>query len=140
MGNERIPKQLLLGELIKTRPRHGPKRWWRDLAVMDVRIEGDWFTIAQDRQQWSAICEQIHLPDNIVEVYAANRSSQQQTFSCICGHTFKCSGDLKRHQLFYGTHHLDRGNLEAPTFHCSCERTFHRKGDLTRHSHFCKAT
>ena len=47
----RIPKQLLFGELIKTRPRHGPKRRRRDLAVMDVRtlgIEGDRFTIAQD--------------------------------------------------------------------------------------------
>ena len=47
----RIPKQLLFGELIKTRPIHGPKRRRRDLAVMDVRtlgIEGDRFTIAQD--------------------------------------------------------------------------------------------
>ena len=48
MGNDQIPKQLLFGELAKT---HGPKKRWRDLAVMDVRtlgIEGDWFTIAQN--------------------------------------------------------------------------------------------
>ena len=48
MYSIRLPKQLLFGELTKTRLRHGPKRLWRDLAVMDVRaleIEGN----AQDR-------------------------------------------------------------------------------------------
>ena len=77
MGNDRISKQLFFGELVKTRPRHGPKKQWRDLAVMDVRtlrIEGDWFTIAQNRQQWSTICEQPYLSD-VVEVCAANRPS-----------------------------------------------------------------
>ena len=101
MGNDRIPKQLLFGELTKIRPRHGPKRRWRDLAVMDVRIfgiEGDWFTVAQDRQRWSTICEQIHLPDDVVEVCAANRFSWSQTFSCTCGRIFKRSGDLLRQQ------------------------------------------
>ena len=143
MGNDRIPKQLLFGELTKIRPRHGPKRRWRDLTVMDVRalgIEGDWFTVAQDRQRWSTICEQIHLPDDVVEVCAANRFSQSQTFSCTCGRIFKCSGDLLRHKKFCGIQHLDHGSLGAPMFHCSCGRTFHRKGDLSRHSHFCKAT
>jgi len=73
--NDQIPKQLLFGELVKTRPRYGPKKRWRDLAVMDVRtlgIEGDWFTIAQNRQQWSTICEQFYSSD-VVEVCAANR-------------------------------------------------------------------
>ena len=112
------------------------------MDVWTFGIEGDWFTIAQDRLQWSAICEQIHLPDSIVEVCAANRSSQTvtQTFFCTCSRTFKCSGDLKRHQPFCGTQHLDHGNLEVPMLHCSCGRTFSRKGDLTMHSHFCKAT
>jgi len=143
MGNDRIPKQLLFGELIKTRPRHGPKKRWRDLAVMDVRtlgIEGDWFTIAQDRQQWSTTCEQYHLSGEGVEVCAANRPSLPQIFSCTCGRTFKRSGDLTRHKNFCGTQNLDNGSLEAHTFQCSCGRTFRRKGDLTRHSHFCKAT
>ena len=54
MDSSRLPKQLLFSELTKTHPRHGPKRHWRDLAVMDVRalgIEGDWYKIAQDRKQ-----------------------------------------------------------------------------------------
>ena len=143
MGNDRIPKQLLFCELTKIRPRHGPKRRWRDLAVMDVRtlgIEGDWFTVAQDRQQWSTICEQIHLPDDVVEVCAANRFSQSQTFSCTCGRIFKHSGDLLRHKKFCGIQHLDHESLGAPMFHCTCGRTFRRKVDLSRHSHFCKAT
>ena len=38
--NDQIPKQLLFGELVKTRPRYGPKKRWRDLAVMDVRTLG----------------------------------------------------------------------------------------------------
>jgi len=67
-------------------------------------IESEWFTIPQDRQQWPA----IHLSDNIVEVCVANRSSQQQTFSC------KSSGDIIRHQPYCGTQHLDRGNLDFP--------------------------
>ena len=82
MGNDQIPKQLHFGELVKTHPRHGPKKRWRDLAVLDVRtlgIEGDWLTIAQNRQQWSTICEQFWLSD-VVEVCAANRLSQSWTF------------------------------------------------------------
>ena len=50
--------------------------------MMDVRtlgMEGDWFTIAQNRQHWSKNCEQFHLSD-VVEVCAANRPSQSQTF------------------------------------------------------------
>ena len=46
-GDFRMPKQLLFGEI---RPRHGPKKRWRDLAVTDVRtlgIERDWFEIAR---------------------------------------------------------------------------------------------
>ena len=46
-------RALLFGKLVKTRPRHGIKKRWRDLAVMDVRtlrIEGDWFTNAQNRR------------------------------------------------------------------------------------------
>ena len=40
MEDFRMPKQLLFGELTKTRPRHGPKKRWRDLAVTDVRTLG----------------------------------------------------------------------------------------------------
>ena len=114
----------------------------RVCVATDVRtlgIEGDWFTIAQNRQQWSTICEQQFYLSNAVEFCAANRLSQSQTFSCTCGCTFKCFGDLTRHKNFCGTQQDNNGSLEAPTFHCFYGRTFCRKGDLARHSHFCKA-
>ena len=53
--SSKLPKQLLFSELTKICPRHGPKRHWKDLAVMDIRAlgnEGDWYKIAQDRKQW----------------------------------------------------------------------------------------
>ena len=143
MDSSRIPKQLLFGELVRPRPRHGPKRRWRDLARMDVSllgIEQNWYEIAQDRQQWVSVCEQIHASSGVGEICAANRPSLLQPFICACGRSFKRSGDLTRHQRFCGMQHLDCEDVELPTFNCSCGRTFHRKGDLTRHSHFCKAT
>ena len=63
------------------------------IEIRTLQIERDWFSIVQDRQQWSTIWEWIYLPDNIVEVCVANRFSQQQAFSCTCGHTFKHSED-----------------------------------------------
>jgi len=141
MRNDRVPKQLLFGEFVKTHLRPGPKKQWRNLAVIDVKtlgIEGDWLTIAQDKHQWSTICEQFHLSDDVVRVCDANRLFPSQNFLCTCGHTFKCPGDLTRHKIFCNTQHLNNGSLEAPTFQCSCGRTFHRKGDLTRHSQFYK--
>ena len=107
--------------------------------MMDVRalgIEGDWFTTAPNRQQWSRICEQFHLSD-VVEVCVAN--NRLLNLTCTCGYTFKRPGDLTRHKNFCGTQHLNNGNLESPTFHCSCGMSFRKKGDLTTHSHFCEA-
>ena len=43
MDNSQISKQLFFRELIKTHPEHmhDPKRYWRDLAVMDIRSLGN---------------------------------------------------------------------------------------------------
>ena len=143
MDSSRLPKQLLFSELTKTHPRHGPKRRWRDLAVMDVRalgIKENWYKIAQDRKQWLNVCEQIRASNYEGGLCAANRPSLAETFLCSCGRSFGCPGDLTRHQNFCsGIQHQDSGHLDSPNFHCSCGRTFYRKGDLTRHSHFCKA-
>ena len=54
MDKSRIPKQLLFGELTKTCPRYayGPKKRWRDLAMLDVRLLGikdTWYESVQDR-------------------------------------------------------------------------------------------
>ena len=40
------------------------------------------------------VYEQIDLPDIIAEICAAKKSSQQQTFSCVCGCTLKGSGNV----------------------------------------------
>ena len=48
-----MPKQLLFGELVRTRPRHGTKRRWRDLAEADIQAVGlgrAWYEVAQDRK------------------------------------------------------------------------------------------
>jgi len=61
--------------------------------MMDVRtlgIERDWFEIAQDRQQWSSFCEQIHFCIDVGEVCAVNRP--HSTFTGTCGRTFKHPG------------------------------------------------
>ena len=51
--------------------------------MMDVRtlgIEEDWFEVAQDRQQWSTICEQTHFSVDVGEACAANTPSLTQKF------------------------------------------------------------
>ena len=51
MDNDRIPKQLLFGELLRPRPSHGTKRRWRDLARGDVQLMGlgeTWYEAAQE--------------------------------------------------------------------------------------------
>ena len=40
MGEERLPKMMLFGELRKKRPFHGTKRRWRDLASADLQAIG----------------------------------------------------------------------------------------------------
>ena len=32
------------------------------MDIRVLRIEGDWYKIAQGRQQWTTICEQICVP------------------------------------------------------------------------------
>ena len=54
MEDNRMPKQLLFGELVRPCPSHGCKRRWRDLAVADLQaagLEGKWYQVAQDRKK-----------------------------------------------------------------------------------------
>ena len=91
MEDFRVPKKLLFGELTKTRPRHGPKKRWRDLAVTDVRtlgIERDWFKIAQDRLRWSTSCEQFHSSAGIGDICAVAESAPTPILRCTCGRIF----------------------------------------------------
>lgn len=97
MEDSRMPKQLLFGELEKKRPKHGPRRRWKDLAVMDVQAAGidrEWFVVAQDRKSWAHVCKQVFL-ENIGGSCAANSScSPDHAFECQCGRTFRRQGDL----------------------------------------------
>ena len=95
MQDQRLPKQLLFGERTATRPRHGPKKRWRDLAIPDLQevgiAERQWLQLAQDHARWHQVCDQAEnalLPPPATPLL------------CTCGRSFPQSGDLKRHKPF----------------------------------------
>ena len=63
MGDDRLPKQLLFGDLLTTRPSHGPKLQWRDVVLRDVQRMGldalSWYEVAPDRSRWHDLCQTI---------------------------------------------------------------------------------
>ena len=69
--------------------------------MMDIKTLGieDWYEIAQDRQQWTTVCEHICTSAGVGEVCVAN-TPLISPFTCTCGCSFKHSGDLNRHQHF----------------------------------------
>eukprot|EP00117_Sycon_ciliatum_P048247 scpid93204/ scgid6135/ len=56
MSPERMPQQVLFGELMPTRPHHGPKKRWRDVLADDLHDadipQQHWLAMAQDRPAW----------------------------------------------------------------------------------------
>ena len=128
MDDSRMPKQLLFGELVRPRPRHGTRR--RDLALSDVQaadLGSIWYEVAQDREQWAGICRQCHTSENRSgESCAANTSNPTNTESsylCPCGRSFQRQGDLTRHSRFCdGSHHQCHRQLVS-NFDCPCGRT-----------------
>ena len=91
MPPSRTPKQVLFGERTDTRPRHGPRKRWRDVVAADTALLGvdDWYSAAQKRREWSALIKDIDPPP-----------AQPTMFKCRCGREFRRSGDIKRHQRF----------------------------------------
>ena len=60
MPPSRAPKPVLFGERINTRPRHGPRKRWKDTVAADTAILGvaDWYSAVQERSEWySAVQE-----------------------------------------------------------------------------------
>ena len=60
MEDERLPKKLLFGELVKKRPCHGVKKRWRDGLSFDLQAAGirnGWYDLAQDRSLWWKSCD-----------------------------------------------------------------------------------
>ncbi len=142
MDTHRLPKQLLFGELWKTRPQHGVKRRWRDLVRADITAKGmeNWYVLAQDRGEWAASCQRPN-PNAESEsgdgVCAANTSQPRDTFQCSCSRTFRRKGDLTRHSRFCdGRSHTRRRSPPPDLYPCACGRSFRRQGDLTRHKRF----
>ena len=100
MESGRLPKQLLFGELLKTRPKHGTKKRWRDAVTADLQTIGisvGWYETAQDRQSWfqaytdgikacvSQCCQRNMCPANQIEA---------SDHSCPCGRSLHHKGDL----------------------------------------------
>ena len=137
MNDNRLPKKLLFGELLPTRPAHGPKLRWRDLVLRDLQSLGfdalGWFNAAQDRSHWLDVCQSV-LPESTVSVPVVGPSVNSDFFACGCGRIFRKSGDLACHRRFCGG---QPPQLTQQIFNCGCGRTFRRQGDLTRHQQYC---
>ena len=94
MKDERMPKQLLFGELQKKRACHGTKKRWRDQVAGDLQAIGlkyGWYQLCQNREAWFVSC---HDGVNVVascrkhNTCAANRQLQDSHLDCKCGQTF----------------------------------------------------
>ena len=56
MGDERLPKRMLFGELRKKRACLGTEKRWRDQVSGDLQMLGlkeNWHEVCQDRKEWS---------------------------------------------------------------------------------------
>ena len=107
MEPNRLPKQILYGELDKKRPRHGTRKRWRDVVTADIKAVGvseNWYEVAQDRQAWQALCRDGIL--SLVEQHSqgwppgAAPTSEDTAHVCACGRSFRRRGDLTRHNRF----------------------------------------
>ena len=81
---------------MRTRPRHGTKRRWRDLAEADNQAVGlgrAWYEVAQDRKEWEEICRQCCANDSNKDGgHSAANSSNTNTDSSYpfsCGRSFR---------------------------------------------------
>ena len=102
MDSNRLPKQLLFGELMKKRPFHGTKKRWRDQVMQDLKAIGmeDRYAVCQDQERWSSLCAVA--VDEVAQcreenTCTADRVSQER---CICGRHFRRQGDLTIHRRF----------------------------------------
>ena len=93
MNDQRLPKQMLFGELKKSRPPHGVRRRWQDLVLADVTTTGikDWYTSAQERGEWAACCQPLTTDSSVPAeggICAANQLQSTGDFQCGCGRSF----------------------------------------------------
>ena len=107
MESSRMPKQLLFGELEKKRPSRGTKRRWRDLVAVDLKrteMTDGWYDQAQDRIAWKVLCQDgvLSLVEQSHPGWHPGASSCHtiDSYSCLCGRSFRRKGDLTRHRRF----------------------------------------
>ena len=104
MGNDRLPKKVLFGELRGKRPCHGTKRRWRDVVRSDMEAIGAgdrWYELCQDRKEWFELCQKgLETRTRQKTRCAANNQPQSSEFNCTCGRSFRRQGDLTRHKRF----------------------------------------
>ena len=98
MDDNRQPKRLLFGKLLKPRPFHGTKQRWRDVVNTDLKslkipLNG-WYDLTLDRTGWY----QQYIR-GVSQVTNSNPGVQYVVgvFNCMCGHSFCRQGHLTRH-------------------------------------------
>ena len=123
MPDNRLPKQLLLGWLDAPRPAQGPRLRWKDRIQSDMKLcqIDEWFTLAQDRQQWrDAYHTRVQGPAPV-------------PLSClVCKRTFKSKSGLGRHKCSADRQLLVAEQPDARQCH-ACLRWFRSAGGLAVH-------
>ena len=103
MGDKRLPKQMLFGELASKRPCHGVKKRWRNALSCDMNLRGipdkDWYTLSQERTMWKS---QTNRDRTSSSTSGEERPSTEKhyQFHCQCRKSFWRKGDLTRHSCF----------------------------------------
>ena len=69
-----------------------------------LRMKEEWYQLCQDRKEWAVRCKEgvNEVASCRKNLCAANRQSQEKTYVCACGRSFRRQGDLTRHQRFCG--------------------------------------
>ena len=98
MDDERLPKQMLFGELASKRPCHGAKKRWCDAVSSDMNLRGipekDWYTLSQERTMWKS---QINRDRTRTSREEHPSTEKHYQFHCQCRRSFWRKGDLTRH-------------------------------------------
>ena len=133
MTDDRMPKQILLGELLSTRPFFGPKLRWRDviygtlvlippLGMLQCMTVLDGMILA--RPLPPAVDPLLELLLLLLDIWL------------WLWQNFRRQGDLTCHHHFCDLQ-LPPSSSPAMEFKCDCGPLFHQKGDLTHHQHYC---
>ena len=101
MEADRLPKQILFGELLSARPFYGPKLRWRDVVLRDLWIIGfdatSWYSAVQVDGIYDA-CQTF--ASRSVPTASGPVVISGSAFVCECGRMFRRHADLTRHQNF----------------------------------------